>query len=275
MKRIPTRIKSFSGLAWGAIPSVNLPGGPTYHQIVIDTNTATPDLLAAADINYVRLTLNGDTIVELTGAQLVMLQTYKGLQVTNGIFVIPLGDKSANTLPSQFAGRLVTFPTDNVTLEVSIGPKGVHPDATPTLNATAWVSAFEPQRLWLPRIRTINFDASTTGENSLTTLPRGPVIQRAHFLPTAGTISKLVVLRERLNVFELEAAQNVFNAKEWGRSPQAGYYHFDPVASGFDGADAFVTAVNELEFKLTTSAAGNIKCLLETIEQVGAPAPTA
>lgn len=272
MKRIPTRIKSFSGLGWSAVPSVQLAGGPTYHQIVINTNSATPENLAAADINYVRLLLNGDAIVELTGVQLDDLQKYKGLHTAAGVFVLPLGDKSANTLPSQFAGRLVTFPTDNLVLEVSIGAKGAHTDTLPTLNATAWVSASEPAREWLPRIRTLNYDASAVGVNSLTTLPRGPVIQRAHFLTDA---SLLRVLRDRINVFELSADDNSFNLQEWGRAPQPGYYHFDPVASGFDGADAFITAANELEFQLTVGTAGNIKVLLETIERVGAPAPTA
>jgi hypothetical protein len=94
-------------------------------------------------------------------------------------------------------------------------------------------------------------------------------LQRAHFATTA---TLLRILRNRVNVFELSDVDNKFTLGDWGRVPQAGFYHFDAVASGFNAADGFQTAANELDFQFTTTVAGNITALLETIEAVGAPA---
>ena len=272
MIRFTRNIKSFSGMGWGQIPTVNLTGGPTIQEIQLDTNDGAGNFLAPADINYVRLSLNGDVLIDVTGAQLRMLETYKGLFVEDGRFVIPLSDVSANTLRGQLVGGLVTFPSDTITLDVSLAAAGGR-TWQPTLKASYEVTASEQARIWLPRIRAMNFDCSDAGWNDITTLPRGPRIQRAHLL---GSVNELVVLKNRLNLFERTAPRNTYLLKRFGRVPQSGYYHFDPIASGFNQVEGFETAdaTESLTFRVNVTAAANIKCLLETVEQVAGAGAT-
>jgi len=266
MLRIPQKLHSFSASEWDSIANVRLMGGSTYHEIVLDTNSQTSsEFLSPADIEHVKVILNGDTILTMTGAQLKMINAYKGLHEEDGIYIIPFGDRSANMIESQYFGALVTFPTDNISLEVKIAAKGTHVDAKPTLEGQAWVSARQDARIWLPRVRTLNFVASASGENTLDTLPRGPIIQKMHIQSAA---TRLVVRRERLEVFDSTKSINNFNLKQWGRDPQGGYFHFDPTATGFNGADSFDTAVNELDFILTVPAPETARVLLHSVERV-------
>lgn len=272
MIRFTRNIKSFSGMGWGQIPTVNLTGGPTIQEIMLDTNDGAGNFLAPADILYVRLSLNGDVLIDVTGEELRMLETYKGLFSEDGRFIIPLSDVSANTLPGQLVGGLVTFPSDTITLDVALAAAGAR-TWQPTLNASYEVTASEQARVWLPRIRSMNFDCSATGYNDITTLPRGPRIQRAHML---GTISELIVLKNRLNLFERTSDRNTFLLKRTGRVPQTGYYHFDPIALGFNQVEGFETrdATESLTFRVNVAAAQNVRCLLETVEQVAGAGAT-
>ena len=56
------------------------------------------------------------------------------------------------------------------------------------------------------------------------------------------------------------------------RAPQAGYYHFDPVATKFGIRDLFATQVQEsLVFKLDVSAAETITALVQSVEALEIP----
>jgi hypothetical protein len=268
MRHQPHYVKSFSGLGWGQSPSVRLTGGPTYERIVIDTNDGT-NFLAAADILFARIYLNGDMIHEWTGADLVMLVDYAGLPAQNGIFVLPFEDVTAQTIAGQEQSAFVTFPTDAVDLKITLAAAGGRA-WNPTLKAVGYVSAAQSKRTLLKRTRTINFDASAVGLNNLTTVERGPAIMRMHFATSATDLS---IQRDFVTVYENTAEINAYNLKQLGRVPQTGYFHFDPVATGFNQADIFRTVSNQLDFRLTTTAAGNIPVLIESLEARNDSAP--
>ena len=265
----PRKVKPFTTAKWGETPAVQIAGGPTLHELRLTTN------LAPSDIERINFILNGDTIVTLTGEEARMLERYKkiyevedpeqpnyGTQVYH--YVIPFADKSGKTLDGQGSSRLVTFPTDALTLEVRVREwPGGGTEPAIRLRAHARVSASEAQRLTIPRIRSINFDALVSGENVLNTIARGPALRRMHI---RGDVSELKVLRDRLNVFEESRDGLEFELKRSGRAPQDGYYHFDPVASGFVRSEQFRTASDELEFVMQVGDPGTFRILLETLE---------
>lgn len=273
MLRIPRRIKSFSGVQRGEVASVQISGGPTLHEIALETNILPQHILRAS------LILNGDTIIEMTGEQMKMLERYKKQYEQAGMFILPIADISGRSLEGQAETALVTFPTDNITLEVAIAPEPdpQNPLVSPSLRADALVSAASDERVIIPRVRTVTFSPDSTGENIMNTLPRGPELRRMHLRNSDGGspaecgIDFLRILRDRLTVYELSAHRNEFELKRRERAPQDLYFHFDPIASGFNRMDKFRTASDELEFKLDMNNTNVVQILLETVERAAQP----
>lgn len=259
MLRVPREIKSFDGVGWGSKPQVKLAGGPTYHEIVLTTN------LTAAQINRVSLELNGDPIIQLSGADMLMLEQYKKHWTEPGKFIIPIADITGKSFEGQGLSALATFPADNIILKVDVAEEPAAGSPAVQLRADAWVSAHRGVREAIPRISTITFNAGATGRNILDTLPNnGHLLRRMHM---RGDIDALRIRRDKVVVYEQSAGSNAFMLKRRERAPQAGYHHFDPVQSGFVLVEMFNTLAREsLEFEMEVNSAGHIAILLETLE---------
>jgi len=268
MLRTTREIKSFSGVAWGQKAEVKLAGGPVYQELILTTNVP-------AALLSIELFINGDPRIQMTGLELVMLESYKKLWTEAGKFVIPLGDISCRNIAGQMLPGLETKPTDNIILKVSIGadPGGL---GNASLSAEAWVNAplgnaaGEALAIWHPRITTHTFDASASGKNVLDTLAIGPQIRRAHF---KSSMNHLRILKGNGNsqavVWERSAGTNSYMQKRFERAPQTGYYHFDPIESGFALDEVLKTDDTEiLKMEITVPAPESISILLESLERV-------
>lgn len=264
MFQIPQLLGSPDGLGWGQKARFDIDGGRTFHEILLESDT-----LTAANILWVTLTLNGDQIIRLTGADLVMLEQYRKRYVTPGVFVLYLSDIVNANMDSRGISALVTFPTDQITLEVEVGAGAGAID----LKASAQVSAAQDKRLVVPRKFRQNINAGQTNENTWDKLTRGPAVQRIHL---QAPITRLEWKKDKLSVWERTAALNVAMLKRMDRAPQAGYFHFDAIESDFGIADLFSTIVREsLVMKYDISAPGNVPMLIEALEQVATADATA
>ncbi|MEG3696776.1 major capsid protein P2, partial [Vibrio coralliirubri] len=87
----PIKLNSMVGASWGQKGTLPIPNGPTYHELVLETNAS------AADMQRIAITLNAEEIYVLTGEELVMLERYKRRDATAGHFVIPFSDIVART----------------------------------------------------------------------------------------------------------------------------------------------------------------------------------
>lgn len=254
---IPRKLKAFVGVVAGEKASLDIKGGATIHEIRLRTN------LTAAQMESVVVNLNGDPIYNLTGADLDMLEAYRKRYKTDGIFVINFADIVNASIESREFTALVTFPTDNITVEVQIAAGAVNP----TLKASAEVSAAKAVRDFIPRKYRTSLKPGQNNNNTWDTLTRGPAIQRIHF---EGDISRLKWSKDRLAVWERDADENVAQLKRMERAPQAGYYHFDAIESDFGIADLFQTAdVREelvAEYDLTTVQ--TVPVLVEAVQKV-------
>lgn len=279
MFRIPRKLKSFDGVGWGNIARARLAGGPMYHEIVFNTNALEDDIVS------VTLTVNGDVKYKLPGWALKMLERFKKKWEETGRYVIALADISLYSLEGQIISALNTAPTDNILLEVEFGDgtaSVVDPNATPaTLEAEAEVSNSDPTSavaLYVPRTRLVNLKGGGSGEVTIDNLHQksngNELLRRAHFDGRDGGandyITNLEVLVDNTKRWEQSKGNMRFNLKRHDKAPQAGFYHFDPIRSGFPITEMFNMAHStSLEFKPTISnAMSTIPVIIETLERV-------
>lgn len=268
---VPREVKGFDGVAWGYTAQVKLPGGPMFHEIQLNTNAV------AADIVLVELYVNGDPRISLTGEQLDMLEKYKKQYTETGKFVIPLADLFGVSMEGRAMSGLNTVPSDNLILKVKLGDGTASGGGTANLSAVAWVSNTSgntPIAAYIPRLVSLTAQAGASGRNILDTIRdgigRGAMIRRIHFDGRAGAgldiITELRIRRNRAVEYEQTNADNRYQLKRKKLAPQAGFYHFDPVQSGFIRSDMFSTAGETLDFELTVSQAATIPMLVEAVE---------
>lgn len=259
---MPVELRAFSGVAKNQRNQLDITPGATLADMEIISN-----INDVTKFEKVQLELNGTMIVDVTGADLKMLEAYDKRSRGAGRYIISFIDPTAKTVDGMRVGELVTLPTDNLTLYVTLGDTGA---TVPTLRARAHVTPAQAVRHFVPKIDVINVQASNDGENQLDWNVRSPNlhIQRLHL--QKSDISKLKVYRDDLKVFEATRADNNVDLADAGeKSPQANNYHFDPAYLGYRLQGLFPTiARKELVFKYDVAAAGNLRVLRQTIEQV-------
>lgn len=254
---IPRKLKAFSGVVTGETATLDIKGGATLHEIHLETS------LTAAQMTLVTVNLNGDPIYSLTGADLVMLERYRKRYETSGLFVINFSDIVNASMESRNISALVTFPTDNISVEVKIASGIV---GTITLKASAEVSASQAERKFIPRKYRTSLKPGQTTENTWDSLTQGPAVQRIHFY---GDLTRVKWVKDNLTVWEREDDRNAAQLKRMDRAPQAGYFHFDAIESDFGIADLFQTIVAETlvcEYDLTTVQ--TVPVIVEAIQRV-------
>lgn len=258
MLQVMKPLNSFSGVNFNSKASMSLPVGPTYNEIHLSTS------LTAAQVRQVSVVVNGDTIIQVSGEDLVMMEKYKGHYVENGIFVIPFTNPNAKNQNGSNYGGLVTLAGENITLEVEIGDGS----GSITLDALAFQTPAQARRVWLPRIRTHVMQASATGWNDFTTFPANAntYIRRAYF---KASIERLKIERDNLTLFDAKAALQSFQQSRVKRFPQTDVFVFDPTMYGYEQADVLNTGyTSEFVFRLELLEAKPVHVLVESIHQV-------
>lgn len=273
MRQVYTEVNSFNGGGFSGRFTYNLDVGPTYREIVLKTN------LNNDQLTQIKLTLNGDTIYDVTGEQLLMLEAFKDNPPLAGHFVIPFADNAVLTPESQNLTELVTLEGDNLVIEVRTGAAtagqitaSLIPEMAATTVTTSGRNAdgTKRQRVFIPRLYSELVPAGKTGKNVYKNFNRGPRIRRLHFGDgVTTTVTNLEIKRNKLTlVDDLSKATNDFFLKREELVPQTGYYHFDPMMSGFALMDFLQTAGESFEINPTVSSANDVSVLFETVEVV-------
>ncbi len=255
-------------IVWAGKTTMHIETGAVLSDIVLMTNMDNDQLLQA------QLKLNGDVIYDLTGEDLRMIEAYKNPDaIAAGIFIVPFDDLTGRTEDGQNLTGLVTTAQDKLTLTLKIAAAtaqqtndGDSPEIAGFIRQRGRLEiggALE-QRVYVPRKYVLDIDASATGLNNFSTFSRGPRIQRMH-MKTAN-ITNLTIKHNRLERWNMSTAQNDLMLSRFKRNKQAGYMHFDAIASGFNLMDSLQTAGKSFEIKPTVSAAGNIPVLFEVLE---------
>lgn len=268
MRYVISDLTGFSGGGFSSRFTYNLDVGPTYREIVLETNLNTDQL------TQVTVRLNGDPIIDVTGEDLLMLEAFKQNPALAGRFVIPFADQAVLTPEGQALSELVTMEGDNLVLEIRTAAATagqITAGLVPTMKAVVnTVSGLNPdgtkrQRVILPRIYRNLIEAGATGKNIYKSFNRGPRIRRMHL--GGGYVTHLEIKRDKLTrVDNVSKANMDFLLARELLTPQSGYFHFDPTMYGFAILDFLQTAGESFEINPTVSTAGAIPILFETVE---------
>ncbi|WP_283131602.1 major capsid protein P2 [Enterovibrio norvegicus] len=260
----PIKLNSMVGAQWGQKGTLPIPTGPTYHELILDTNAK------AIDMARITVTLNAEEIYVLDGPELLMLERYKRNDHTANHYVIPFSDIVARTKNGVRYTGLVTELGDNIHLDIEFNPKS-GANVTPlSIQVHAWVSNAQAMRVLVPMMKRETMPANAAGVNEFTSLVSSPLIsvRRLHFMHDA--ITKLEIERDFVKEYEATRFINDANAKRNGRTPQAGYFHYDPIVRGFSIDELFPTQhSSSLKFSVTTDdIPGSIPILVESVKVV-------
>ena len=256
-------LDSFASVGEGQTAVVALQPGPTYDEIHLEFpySVTVGAEFTSAHIAAVRLNLNGEDIVDVKGTDLVMLEAYEGNAEQNGYLTLSLKEIIAKSFDGSHMTGLVTVPGDALSLEVDI--LGTGASAVVTLKGFATTSPSRPARVLIPKLRRFPFTAGAGGDFEITTLPRGPRVKRIHF--DGANVANVIAERDQLKLYDLSKARAEYNAKRFGRVPQANWFHFDPIVDGYAAAKMMITKSTSLVFRLNMSDAGSAHALVESV----------
>lgn len=143
--------------------NLQLPGGITYKEITLHGVG-----LNNNQLRRVTLSLNGDSLVDVTGSVLRMIQEYKNEAIRDGKWVIPFADFSMSTQEGQNLTSLVTLPGENVILEVETDAptaEQIEGNSVASIRAEGILGISQTQRLTVPRIYRDVMNGGVAGEN--------------------------------------------------------------------------------------------------------------
>lgn len=248
--------------------NLQLPAGITYKEITIHGTN-----LNNNQLRRITLSLNGDSIMDISGEVLRMIQKYKNETLRDGKWVIPFTDFSMTTQEGQNLTSLVTLPGENVILEVETGaPSSTQASGNKvaSLRAERILGVSQTQRLTLPRIYRDVMNGGVAGENRFKNFVNqnrttNPVrIRRAHLLD--GSIKNLEIKRNGITLFDKTLGDQNYSLERFGKAPQVDIYHFDAVKTDFGVADPLRTQGSTFELIPTKTAVGDFEVIFETIE---------
>lgn len=261
------KMPSFNAVAAGGTAINNLPIGLSYHRLIIRYKRgATPaDATSAqftADINEIRLVLDGTVIWRLTGGELVALNAYYGKAHRDGVFPMFFSRPWTRTAEGEDSLMLGTADVQTLTLEIDINSAAVNP----TLDLYAVQGDPAPLGTFVT-VRPHSKNASATGEIEIQDVPnRGPYAGFAlHF--TTANISQVVMEANQRIVFEADTAiaQRLSDDAVPPRVWQTGYWHVDFLHTNrhLDGLPLDLQAIS---LRPTMTATGTFKVLVERAE---------
>lgn len=265
MFRSDKKIPDFSGtIAAGGEANFDLPVGPVYHNLRVETNIPAQHLIF-------ELELNGEVIWKLTGTQLNTLDEFYRVPSVENILNFRIGQDQFNDASNTALTGLVTLAGDNVYLKVRVGGHSV---LSPYLKIYGQTNPDRAVREFIPRFKPVHIPITTTGENEYQWKRQGRgagdlQLSAVHFF---GAVTKCHIEQDGYTQFELPKNVNdaaLTQSVRDRRAPVDGYYHLDFVREGY-ARDMFDTYSEggELMFKLTTTNSTDVTALVHSIERV-------
>lgn len=248
--------------------NLQLPAGITYKEITIHGENLNNDQL-----RRVTLSLNGDSLIDVSGGVLRMIQKFKGESIRDGKWIIPFADFSMSTQEGQNLTSLVTLPGENVVMEVETADPTQHQadnQKVASIRAEGILGISQTQRLTVPRIYRDVMNGGVAGENRFKNFVNqnrttNPVrIRRSHLLD--NSITNLELKRNGITLFDKTLEDQNYSLERFGKVPQEGIYHFDSVKTEFGVADPLRTQGSTFEIIPTKTRVGDFEVIFETIE---------
>ncbi len=253
--------------------NLQLPAGITYKEITIHGVNLNND-----QIRRVTLSMNGDSLIDVSGSVLRTIQRYKNEYIEDGKWIIPFADFSMTLQEGQNLTSLVTLPGENIVLEVETDAptaEQVSNNSVAFIRAEGILGVSQTRRLTVPRLYRDVMNGGVAGENRFKNFVNqnktsNPVrIRRVHMLD--NSIRNLEIKRNGITLFDKTASDNNYLLRRFGKAPLDGIYHFDAVKTNFGIADALRTQGSTFEMIVDKNAVGDFEAIFETLEILPAP----
>lgn len=261
----PHELNPMNAVGYGQKANLRLVTGPTYHDIEIVHNVDVTDILK------VSMTLAGKEFVSLTGEDLLVLADERKQHSEKGRLVIPFSSPDMRTRQGVRSGELVTLSNDLIMIYVELKTSAAAKNnaVVPEIKLRAHTTQAQPERYFLPRLFTQDWTANQGGETPFDWQDRDPRRSLRRLIFQAPDITKLEIKRDGLVEFEATATDNAFDLSKNNRSPLEKCYVLDFLMYGFGEDGRFPTfAQQSLDFRLTKTNSGNIRLIVDQIEQV-------
>lgn len=267
-------LESFNSVSSGSTATLSIQGGITIDEIHLKYNHDATNF-NLTHIERVQIMLGGTDLVDLSGAELVMLEKYRGRFVEDGRIVIPFKELTSKTWIGEHVGAVILYPSEQLHIKVKIGTLGA--SYSPTLSGTIETrpstilrdgKLVQQQRKILPKIVKYPSNSATGGDVLLNSFDRSPAIRhkRMHFY--SPNMTGLKLYRDDVLQFDQDKADNNFMIKRHDLVPQADYFHLDHTRDGYIEQNSFRTDSRKLDYKATLSGAGRIDTIVEMLVAV-------
>lgn len=229
MTRRQIELSDFNSIGAGQKATLSLPvGALAYHQLRLNYGTTTVGgptrANMEAEIESVRINLDGVTQREFTAAELFKINAYHGHAVRDGSLPIFFSEPWRRTVQGEdvLAWRVGDISTFQVEVEIAAGA------SAPTLDARAIYddipvkgSAMGPVVKW----RRFNINNSATGIRNFTDFPKQNPYYAIHCF--TGNINDVRVETDQRVWWDMKEAQMIDFLIDQGFTPQTDMYHID------------------------------------------------
>lgn len=246
------------GVAPGSTAVVNCPVGLTYYHLVFHYSRGDPLAKAtpaefAADVAQMRLKVDGETFVTLTGPEWLMLLNFYGVPVLDGLFVFPFARPWMRQAVTEDALALGTADIVTFTVEIDFAATAV----APSLRVEAWQGPPTPMGEHVEIKRFPQTYAGSGGEFEIPDLTKTDRHATVAFHLGTANISQLTVSanqRDLLDQITKDALDQMYRFTAHPRVWQTGWWHVDfHHLNRF--TDALPMAWQDFRLKLTMSDA--------------------
>lgn len=256
------------GVGYSNRSTTKLQAGLTYQAVTARTNLAHD-----ATVTKIALDLNGEEIVQISGADLRAIEAYRDTFNEAGVFTLDFTRFDFKTVFGMRWKELITLPGDQVTLVVEFGTKHASDPANIEMSVEALVTDTKSAPVFIPKLHRFIKNIAGSGLQELIYPNSQPnrMIQSMMFDETDVQITKLEIFRNDRRIYEANRAKLEYDQQRYGkRKPQSGKLFFEPTMFGLGQQNAMSSGLpDSLIFKLTTSAAGQLPVVVEGYEQIG------
>jgi hypothetical protein len=253
----------FFNVIAGSTATLTLPNGMTYERLMLQMGGTTFNKTHITDI---RIRVNGKVIHQCGAVDLESINAYSGLATDSGFIVVDFTELFARDQVGQSIGALGTVNgVSQAVIEVDISNAAVLPQLT------CWSIISGPRSLAVcNKMLKYTYNIATAGKWPIS-LPYGnqggSIIKKIYI--KSSTATGLEIKKNGTVIHESIKSVNEFWQKENKKTPQAGYYIYDPIVDNNQTDMLNTSDCVSFEVNATFSGSETITVYVEFIDLLG------
>lgn len=271
-----TELPRPEGVVAGGTATFRIPVGKRIHALYLgyayDATTQN-----VADFTEIRIFANGNVIQRFTGTERDVLNQFDKKGASTGVLEIPFDRSGLKTLAAQEETAINTAVADSEGRKITSMYMEIDLDSGMTIAATNLTLHAKQSDAIAGGPGTIPYilreqrnpagadtdfqisDLVNPGVNA----PNKIALNRVTFVPSTGSLSKLMIDRNTYTIIERSDALNRVIQGNGVRTAQSGYYTIDTTENGYGGEPIELFGMTDYRYRLNVSAAMTLTCISE------------